>query len=399
MAHDTARTPPSPPPPPPPSADVVVIGAGVIGASVAFHLAEAGVRDVLVLERDTPAAGSSGKPIGGVRAQFSDPLNIRLGQRSLRAWHGFAARPGADVGLRTVGYLFLLSRAEDVPVFEAAAALQRELGVESRLIGPREAHALCPYVDPSGIVAAAHSPGDGYALPQAAVLGYLRAARGLGATVLTHCAVTEIDTDGGVVRAVRTTAGVVRTGTVVCAAGAWSHRIGAMAGVRLPVTPLRRQIALTGPLTPPPPPIPFTLDFESTMYFHDDAGGLVLGLSDARQQPGFEREFGVEWLEPFRAAAARRAPALAGLEPAGGGWAGLYEMTPDRNALIGEAAEVSRFLYATGFSGHGFLQAPAVGELVRDLWLGREPFLDIGPLSATRFERAGAAARPEAHII
>ncbi|MFD9970846.1 NAD(P)/FAD-dependent oxidoreductase [Streptomyces sp. NPDC059011] len=405
MAHETARQALGEPhgsEPLPRTAEVVVIGGGVIGASTAFHLAEAGVRDVLVLERDTPASGSSGKPIGGVRAQFSDPLNIRLGQRSLRAWREFGDRPGADVGLDRVGYLFLLRRDEDVAAFREATAVQRELGVDSRLVRPREAHRLCPFLDPDAIIAAAHSPDDGFALPGPAVLGYLRAARGLGARVRTHCAVTGFERDGEALTAVRTTAGTVRTGTVVCAAGAWSGEIAALAGLSLPVVPLRRQIALTGPVVPAPPRIPFTLDFTSTLYFHgDNAGGLVLGLSDPRQEPGFGREFTEEWLEPFRAAATRVAPALAELEPAGGGWAGLYEMTPDRNALIGEAPGARRFLYATGFSGHGFLQAPAVGEIVRDLYLGREPFLDVGPLAATRFAPAGsrATARPEAHII
>ncbi|MFI1393851.1 NAD(P)/FAD-dependent oxidoreductase [Streptomyces sp. NPDC020681] len=383
----------------PSSAEVVIVGGGVIGASVAFHLAEAGVRDVLVLERDEPASGSSGKPIGGIRAQFSDPLNIGLGQRSLEAWRTFADRPGADIGIDSVGYLFLLGDEEEVETFRQAVVVQNELGVPSRIITPREAHELCPYLDPRSIAAAAFSPADGFALPGAAVHGYLRAARRLGATVRTRCAVTGFDTEGGRVRAVRTDSGTVRTGTVVCAAGAWSAALGAMAGVDLPVTPLRRQIALTGPLSPAPPRIPFTLDFASTMYFHNDrAGGLVLGLSDARQEPGFGREFSREWLEPFQEAALRRAPALAGL-PARSGWAGLYEMTPDRNALIGRAASVEGFLYATGFSGHGFLQAPAVGEIIRDLYLDRTPFIDVGPLSAARFEGSGAAVRPEAHII
>jgi sarcosine oxidase subunit beta len=170
-----------------------------------------------------------------------------------------------------------------------------------------------------------------------------------------------------------------------------------MAGVDLPVTPLRRQIAFTGPLRPAPPQIPFTLDFESTLYFHNDgADRLLLGMSDRRQEPGFGREFTQEWLEPFRAVARRRAPALADA-PVVGGWAGLYETTPDSNALIGEAADVSRFLYATGFSGHGFLQAPAVGEIIRDLYLGKTPSIDVGPLAASRFD--GRAVRPEAHII
>lgn len=381
------------------SAEVVIVGGGVVGASIAFHLAEAGVEDVLVLERDEPASGSSGKPIGGIRAQFSDPLNIRLGQRSLEAWRAFTSRPGADVGVESVGYLFLLGSEAEVTVFQQAVDVQNELGVRSGIITPREAHALCPYLDPGSFVAAAYSPDDGFALPRAAVEGYLRAAQRLGARLRTHCGVTGIDTDGGRVRAVRTTAGTIRTSAVICAAGPWSAAVGAMAGVRLPVTPLRRQIALTGRLSPAPPRIPFTLDFASTLYFHNDrADGLVLGLSDRRQKPGFGREFSREWLEPFREAAGRRAPALAGLT-AGSGWAGLYEMTPDRNALIGRSGDVDGFLYATGFSGHGFLQAPAVGEIVRDLYLGRTPFIDVSPLSAARFEGRAAAVRPEAHII
>ncbi|MEU7176851.1 MULTISPECIES: NAD(P)/FAD-dependent oxidoreductase [Streptomyces] len=381
----------------PEQADVVIIGGGVIGASIAFHLAEADAGQVLLLERDEPASGSSGKPIGGVRAQFSDPLNIRLGLRSLDAWRGFARRPGADIGLDRVGYLFLLADESELATFTQGVEIQNALGVPSRIISPRAARDLCPYVDPHTIVAAAYSPADGYALPGAAVAGYLRAARRLGATVRTHCPVTAIDTADGTVQAVRTPYGTVRTHTVVCCAGAWSGAVGALAGVELPVTPLRRQIAFTGPLRPAPPRIPFTLDFGSTLYFHNDgADGLLMGLSDPAQQPGFERRFTREWLRPFRTAAARRTPELARV-PVTGGWAGLYEMTPDRNALIGEAGHPDRFLYATGFSGHGFLQAPAVGELVRDLCLGREPFLDVGPLAATRFD--GRVNRPEAHII
>ncbi|KOU06887.1 sarcosine oxidase subunit beta [Streptomyces sp. NRRL F-5755] len=405
MERSTATDPATTPVPD--RAEVVIIGGGIIGASIAFHLAEAGVPGVLLLERDRPAAGSSGKPIGGVRAQFSDPLNIRIGRRSLEAWRAFATRPGADIGFADVGYLFLLGDATELALFEEGVATQNALGVPSRIVRPDEAAALCPYVDPDRIVAAAYCPTDGYALPEPAVRGYLHAAVRHGAAVRTHCPVTAVDTSGSALGAVRTPHGTVRTGTVICCAGAWSREVGAMAGVRLPVTPLRRQIALTGPLDPPPPRIPFTLDFASTAYFHNDgADGLLLGLSDPRQEPGFARDFSREWLEPFRAAVARRAPALATV-PAGHGWAGLYETTPDNNALIGEAPDVRRFLYATGFSGHGFLQAPAVGELVRDLYLGREPFLDIGPLAASRFdgpagEEGGTGhtgARPEAHII
>ncbi|WP_274917243.1 NAD(P)/FAD-dependent oxidoreductase [Streptomyces sp. WZ-12] len=401
MVHPTTSAPPVTDPPPAPlpaSVDVVVIGGGVIGASIAFHLAEADAGRVLLLERDLPASGSSGKPLGGVRAQFSDPLNIRLGQRSLDAWRDFARRPGADVGLDPVGYLFLLGSEAERDTFTRGMEIQHAHGVPSRMITPRAAQDLCPYLDPTTLVAAAFSPTDGYATPKAAVAGYLRAARRLGATVRTRCPVTAIDVTDGHLQAVRTPHGTVRARTVICCAGAWSGQVAALAGVALPVTPLRRQIAFTGPLRPRPPRIPFTLDYASALYFHNDgADGLLLGLSDPAQPPGFDREFSREWLAPFRTAAARRAPELAEV-PITGGWAGLYEMTPDRNALIGEAPHPGRFLYATGFSGHGFLQAPAVGELVRDLYLHREPFLDIGPLAASRFE-GRPAARPEAHII
>ncbi|EDY49835.1 sarcosine oxidase subunit beta [Streptomyces clavuligerus] len=377
----------------------MVVGGGVVGASVAFHLVEAGAGDVLVVERDEPGSGSSGKPIGGIRAQFSDPLNIALGQRSLEAWREFAARPGAEVGVDSTGYLFLLGTEEEVELCERAVGVQRALGVDSRIVGPREARELCPYAGPDGLLAAAYSPADGQALPPAAVRGYLEAARRLGARVWTRCAVTGIEVADGAVRAVRTERGAVRTGAVVCAAGAWSAAVGAFAGVELPVTPLRRQIGFTGPLSPAPPRIPFTLDLGSTLYFHGDgARGLALGFSDPRQEAGFGRGFSREWLEPFRAAARRRAPALAALEVRHG-WAGLYEMTPDRNALIGRSPEVDGFWYATGFSGHGFLQAPAVGEIMRDLLLGHRPFVDVGPLSADRFRAGGGTPRPEAHII
>ncbi|MET9972296.1 FAD-binding oxidoreductase [Streptomyces sp. NPDC006356] len=381
----------------PSCADVVIIGGGVMGASIAFHLAEAGVCDIVVVERGDLGCGSSGKPIGGVRAQFSDPLNIELGSRSLRAYGEFPHRPGADIGLDTVGYLFLLDAEEQVSAFEAAVALQNGMGVPSRVIGADEAERLCPYISTEGLVAAVHSPTDGHARPALVVQGYARAAARAGVTLATHTAVTGLDTAGERVTGVHTSNGHITCATVICTAGAWSARIGAMAGVDLPVRPVRRQLAFTEPLTPPAPRIPFTIDFSSSAYFHNSDDGLLFGLADPGQEDGFDTTWTPEWLELFRAAARRRAPALADMRTVGG-WAGLYEVTPDHNALIGRSATLPDFLYATGFSGHGFLQAPAVGEVVRDLYLGREPFTDITPLSADRF-RHGAEPRPEAHVV
>ncbi|MFD9209425.1 NAD(P)/FAD-dependent oxidoreductase [Streptomyces sioyaensis] len=381
----------------PSTADVVIIGGGVMGTSIAFHLAEAGVRRIVVIERGELGGGSSGKPIGGVRAQFSDPLNIALGSRSLRAWRDFGQRPGADVRLDQVGYLFLLTSAEQAADFEAGIRIQNELGVPSRMIGAREAQQLCPYVSTDGLVAAAYSPDDGHARPGLAVQGYARAAARAGAVFATHTAVTGLDTTGERVTAVHTAHGRIACATVICAAGAWSAEIGDMAGVHLPVRPVRRQLAFTAPLAPPAPRIPFTIDFASTAYFHNSDDGLLFGLADPGQAEGFDTTWTPDWLELFRAAARRRAPALADMETTSG-WAGLYEVTPDRNALIGRSGAVHNFLYATGFSGHGFLQAPAVGEIIRDLHLERAPFVDVTPFSADRFT-TGAAVRPEIHVV
>ncbi|MFG2476088.1 NAD(P)/FAD-dependent oxidoreductase [Streptomyces fagopyri] len=378
------------------TAEVVVIGGGVIGTSIAYHLARAGVRDVVLVERDELASGSTARAAGGIRAQFSDELNIRLGARSLEAFARFAEEPGQDIGLHRVGYLFLLSTPEEVAAFEDGVRLQNTLGVPSRLIDPAEARRLSPLITTDGLLAAAFSPDDGHCTPESVVQGYAAGARRHGATLLRHCEVTGIETRGDTITAVVTTGGRIATGAVVCAAGAWSRAVGAMAGVDLPVQPLRRQIAVTEPVPGLPPGLPMTIDFTTSLYFHAEGPGLLVGMSDPDETPGFATGTHERWIPRLAEAMRLRAPALLDLRRTGG-WAGLYEITPDHNALIGEARSCARFLYATGFSGHGFLQGPAVGEVVRDLYLGRVPFLDISPLSVERF--AADAPRPEVNLV
>lgn len=377
-------------------AEVVVIGGGVIGTSIAYHLARAGVRDVVLVERDELAAGSTSKAAGGVRAQFSDGLNVQLGARSLEAFDRFEEDTGYDIGLHRVGYLFLLSTPEEVANFEAGVRLQNSLDVRSRMIDPTEAQRLSPLISTEGLLAAAYSPDDGHCTPEAVVHGYASAARAHGATILRHTDVTGIETHGDTITAVLTTLGRIDTNTVICAAGAWSKGIGAMAGVDLPVQPLRRQIAVTEPVTGLPPNLPMTIDFTTSLYFHGEGPGLLVGMSDPDERPGFATDTHDRWIPRLAEAMRLRAPDLLELRRTGG-WAGLYENTPDHNALIGEATSVSRFLYATGFSGHGFLQGPAVGEVVRDLYLGHVPFVDVSPLSAGRF--AADAPRPEVNLV
>jgi glycine/D-amino acid oxidase-like deaminating enzyme len=391
MTHDMPRE----VAPLPTSASVVIIGGGVMGTSAAFHLAEADV-DVVLAERAALGSGSTSRAAGGVRAQFSDALNIQIAQRSLQAFREFGSRPGWEIDLKRSGYLFVLSREADVAAFEANVALQNNYGVPSRMVSAAEARALCPLLAGDDILAAAFSAEDGHATPEAVVQGYAFAARALGAHVRVGCEVTGIVTAGDQITAVQTSHGPVATNVVICTAGAWSRACGEMAGVALPVTPLRRQILFTEPLEGLPPDLPFTIDFASSFYFHREGPGLLLGMSHAREQPGFALETTDDWVPDLLEIASRRAPrvAEAGIK---GGWAGLYEVTPDHNAIIGESERVSRFLYATGLSGHGFLQGPAVGEILRDLVLERPPFVDIGPLSVDRF--SDAMLRPEYNIV
>ncbi len=379
----------------PGAAAVVVVGGGVVGASAAFHLAEAGV-DVVLVERAELAGGSTGRAAGGVRAQFSDALNIQIAQRSLAAFRDFTRRPGAEIDLAQVGYLFVLSREADVEIFEQSIALQNHYGVPSRLLSAAEARRLCPLLAGEDILGAAFSPEDGHATPDAVVQGYATAARALGAHVSVGCDVLDIRSSGGEITEVVTSRGSIRTSTVICAAGAWSRRCGEMVGVELPVTPLRRQILFTEPMDGLPAHLPMTIDFATSFYFHREGPGLLLGMSDPDEEAGFSVEPSDAWVPGLIDVASRRAPRIAdaGIK---GGWAGLYEMTPDHNAIIGEARGPSRFLYATGFSGHGFLQGPAVGELLRDLVLERPTFVDIGPLGVERFD--DSALRPEYNVV
>jgi sarcosine oxidase subunit beta len=380
-------------------AAVVIIGGGVMGTSTAYQLARAGTQDVVLLEANELASGSSGKPLGGVRAQFSDPTNIELGAHSLRAYQRFEDHFGVDIGYRQVGYLFLIRDETDVPRYEASIALQNSLGVDSRMIAGAEAVTRTPYVDADSVVAAAWAPSSGFARPTVVVNAYAAGAAALGVEVHTNSPVVGIDQAGQGRVAVRTRDGrVFRTPAVICTCGAWSRRIGAMVDVDLPIVPLRRQIVFSAPLTPQPPRVPFTIDHTTTAYFHgDDGSGLLLGIADQSETIGFDTTVTTGWHGLLRNALTAFAPSLADVEFTDG-WAGLYEVTPDYNAVIGEApTDDFRFLYAAGFSGHGFLQAPAVGEAVRDLYLRRTPAVDVSGFAVDRFRRA--SGRTELNII
>src|SRR5215207_1173500 len=276
-------------------ASVVIVGGGVIGASIAFHLAEAGVEDVMLVEQAELGSGSTGKGAGGVRAMFSDELNVRIGLRSLEAWRAFGERPGWAIDLRRVGYLFLLSSTEHVAEFERSIEMQNRLGVPSRMVSVEKAAELSPLAGMEGVLAGAFCPLAGHATPDGAVQGYASAARALGARVETHTMVTGIGPGAVAMEARRRGDGesVIEAGCVVCAAGPWSRAIGALAGVELPVTPQRRRIAYTAPLAIDAEP-PMTIDFATGFYFHGEGRGLLFGTNDVCETQD-------EWLERARA--------------------------------------------------------------------------------------------------
>ncbi|NLG21606.1 MAG: FAD-binding oxidoreductase [Actinomycetales bacterium] len=379
----------------PSEADVVIIGGGVMGLSSALHLARAGVR-VVLLEKGSLGEGSTSRAAGGVRAVFSDEINIALGLRSLEAFERFEAEFDQPIDLHQVGYLFLLDNDEQVETFTRNAALQHAMDVDSRMITVEEAARLSPLIDTTGLKAALWSPRDGHCTPESVVQGYARAARAAGATIVPGTAATGLVMEGDTILAVQTADGAISASSVLCAAGAWSREVGAWAGVDLPVEPLRRQIVVTEPMPDLAPDTPFTIDFASGLYFHGEGRGLLIGMPESEDSWGFDTAADPGWLTALAEALERRAPSVAEVGVRSG-WAGLYEMTPDHNALIGRSRRVPGFLYACGFSGHGFLMGPAVGEVVRDLFLDRSPIIDVSALDLERFTRADA--RPELNIV
>jgi sarcosine oxidase subunit beta len=365
------------------TAEVVVVGGGALGASVVYHLAELGITDVVLLERDTLGSGSTSKSAGGIRAQFADELNVRIALRSIEEFATFPERVGADVDFEQSGYLFLLDNEEDVGRFRAALALQAALGVPSRELTVDEAAAIVPQLATDGLVAATFCELDGRATPEAVVAGYAAAAAQSGVRIHQGEPVERIDVRDGRVEAVETAKRRIATGAVICTAGVWSRDVAALVGLDVPVTGEPRWMWYSPERGGLPTPLPLTIDFTTSFYFHGEGPGLAFG----------GREQTLEELGPH---IERRLPLLADL-PIQSSWCGFYEVSPDHNAIVGEAVDPARFLYATGFSGHGFQQAPAVGEHLAELIAGREPTLDLSPFAVERF--AEGKSRHETFVI
>lgn len=362
---------------------MVIIGGGAMGTSTAFHLAQLGVTDVVLCERETLGSGSTSKSAGGIRAQFADEINIRIALISLLEFRNFEEKIGTDIDFRETGYLFLLDSDDDVRRFREAVGLQGSLGVLSTELTLDEVLQLVPQVNTDGLRGATYCPRDGFATPEAVVRGYAAAAAAKGVRIKQGVDVTRIPVLGNKILGVDTTEGRIKTDTVVCAAGVWSKDVAALIGMNLPVEGEVRWMHYTPESPGLPDVVPLTVDFSTGFYFHREGPGLVFGGREPT-------------IEGVATQGTRRLPMLSEL-PIQSSWWGYYEMSPDHNALIGAAAEPEGLFYATGFSGHGFQQGPVVGEHLAQLALALEPTFDLSQFDVERF--ATGAVRLEQNVI
>jgi len=370
----------------PEQAQIVVIGGGVMGASTAYHLAHAGAKDVLLLERTAHLEDSAtSRCAGGVRHQFATEVNIQLSKLSLAMLEGFKDEIGVDPLYRQCGYIFVLTESKDVEAFKVNVDLQHSLGVGTEWLDGDEVRHRLPLMQFQDALAGTIYEKDGLADPTSVNMGYLNRARDLGVLELLETEVVGIDVEKGRVAGVETNRGRVACENVVNAAGPWASQIGAYAGLEIPIRPIRRQVVTTTPLPAIPSDFPFVIDFARSLYFHREGEGLLTGMSNREQAPGYDQGLDDEWEVTALGAAMERLPLL---ETAGrlAGWAGLYEVTPDAHPIIGPTP-VEGYWIVAGFSGHGFMHGPVAGKLMSEFILeGHASSVDVSRLDLGRFQ-------------
>jgi sarcosine oxidase subunit beta len=378
------------------TADAVIIGSGIVGSSVAYHLAQQGCTNVLVLEREAhQGKGSTGKSMGGVRAQFSTQVNIQMSKYSIDFFSKFDEVVGHPADYRAHGYLFCATNEKHLAYLKANKERQNALGVTNvEWVTPEDIVKMVPQLRVDDILGGTFCPTDGFVDPHSVMMGFMLNAREKGVRLWLDTQVTGIDvaSDSRRIAGVHTTRGFISTPVVVNAAGAWAAQIAEMAGAELPVEPLRRQLVPTEPFDQLPQRFPMVIDMSTGFHFRREGKGILLAWNDPTETPGFKTEFDPTFVEKILTRAASRVPVLAeaGVNPRRA-WAGLYEMTPDHHAIIGPAPNVDGLYFVNGFSGHGVMHSPASGRLTADLILkGHSDLIDASQLSVNRFAEGGS---------
>lgn len=378
------------------TADVVIIGSGIVGSSVAYHLARAGCTNVLVLEREAhQGKGSTGKSMGGVRAQFSTPVNIQMSKYSIDFFSKFDEVVGHPADYRAHGYLFCATNEKHRAYLKANKERQNALGVTNvEWITREDIVKMVPQLRVDDILGGTFCPTDGFVDPYSVMMGFMLNAREKGVRLWLDTQVTGLDvaSDSRRIAGVHTTRGFISTPVVVNAAGAWAAQIAEMAGAELPVEPLRRQLVPTEPFDQLPQRFPMVIDMSTGFHFRREGKGILLAWNDPDETSGFKTEFDPTFVEKILTRAASRVPVLAeaGVNPRRA-WAGLYEMTPDHHAIIGPAPNVEGLYFVNGFSGHGVMHSPASGRVTADLVLtGHSDLIDANQLSVNRFAEGRA---------
>jgi sarcosine oxidase subunit beta len=371
------------------SADVVIIGGGIVGSSIAYHLTANGCPSVLVIERESAQGkGSTGKSMGGVRAQFSTPVSIQMSLYSIPFYASFEEQLGYPCDYRPQGYLFCATSEKQMAYLRANYAQQVKMGLKNvRVIEGAEINGMFPQMRSDDIIGGTFCSTDGFVDPYSAMIGFMTWATEHGAKLWKNSAVTEVTRDAAGIVSVETTRGAVETRTIVNCAGPWAASVAALAGVDLPVQPLRRMLVPTEPFNEFPHTAPMIVDMSNGFHFRPEARGFLLAWNDPEETPGFKPDFDPLFVEKILTRAADRVPCFANLpvNPQRA-WAGLYEMTPDHHPILGEVPAVPGLFLANGFSGHGVMHAPATGKILSDLILtGKTDLIDGSMLSLQRF--------------
>lgn len=383
------------------TADVVIIGSGIVGSSVAYHLAEQGCANVLVIEREAhQGKGSTGKSMGGVRAQFATDVNIQMSRYSIDFFSRFDEVVGHPADYRAHGYLFCATNERQLDYLKTNRARQLALGVKNvELVSREDILKFVPQLRADDIIGGTFCSTDGFVDPHSVMMGFMLKARERGVRLWLDTLVTGIETlkSGsqplpGIdlarrISGVHTSRGFVSTEIVVNAAGPWAAQVASMAGAELPVEPLRRQLVPTEPFGELPQRFPMVIDMSTGFHFRREGKGILLAWNDPEETVGFKTDFDPKFVEKILTRAADRVPCLVDAEVnPRRAWAGLYEMTPDHHAIIGPAPNVAGLYFVNGFSGHGVMHSPASGRIAADLILkGNSDLIDTRTLGVERF--------------